>query len=372
MKENFTVLYKDTRLLDFAYDADNWMESSTLEAGAVHTDRFDAPGISGNLESWLASRVIPKNRAFVNQILAAAGAGDRTMDKIKVSLGLSLNDNYWVRPEWLHGGFGEYNLFENDFSEALALVAFTGHSEKISGLVSSPELSTDGQYPKCWRRIGGVNKLYKAGTEGYANAGAEPYCEFYASQIAEKMGVNSVRYGITKWKEKVCSVCGAFTDLDTSYVSFSAKYGRKSVKEILGIYDSLGFLDEFITMVIYDAIVFNCDRHLGNFGFLYNLETGMFMPFPVFDENLALAPGAFGCDLDSLESLTDYLKGQTSSFGTPHDTLVKQLITGNQKDRLRKLINFSFKRDARHNFPDNRIKLTEEFIQWRVNTFLSL
>ena len=325
------------------------------------------------------------------------------MDKIKVSLGLSLNDNYWVKPEWLHGGFSEYNLFENDFSEALALVAFTGHSEKISGLISSPELSTDGRYPKCWRRIDGVNKLYKAGTEGYANAGTEPYCEFYASQIAEKMGVNSVRYGITKWKEKVCSVCDAFTDLDTSYVSFSAKYGRKSVKEILEIYDSLGFLDEFITMVIYDAIVFNCDRHLGNFGFLYNLETGMFMPSPVFDENLALAPGAFGSDLyckrpqisvnssrkyrdgsceklksiavysiDNLEALAFYLKGQASSFGTPHDTLVKQLITGSQKVRIRKLINFTFKRDAHYNFPENRIRLTEEFIQWRVNTFLSL
>jgi len=54
VKENFTVLYKDTRLFDFAYDADKWMETSTLEAGAVYTDRFDAPGIISNLDpGWL-------------------------------------------------------------------------------------------------------------------------------------------------------------------------------------------------------------------------------------------------------------------------------------------------------------------------------
>ena len=371
MKEYFTVLYKDIKLFDFTYDADKWMDASTLETGRAYTDMFNAPDISNNLEHWLASRVIPKNRAFVNQILAAAGSGSRTMDKIKVSLGLSLSDNYWVKPDWAPGGFKEYNLFENDFSEALALVAFTGHSEKISGLVSSPELSTDGQYPKCWRRVGGVNKLYKAGTEGYANAGAEPYCEFYASQAAAKMGLDAVEYSLTRWKEKVCSVCDAFTDLNTSYVSFAAKYGAKSFKEIIDIYKSLGFMDEFTSMLIFDAVVFNCDRHLGNFGFVYNLETGMFRPSPVFDNNLALAPGAFGGDLDNLESLVNYLHGQVSSFGAPHETLAKQLITNKQKNQIRKLINFTFRRDELYNLPENRVRLMEEFIQRQVRLLLA-
>jgi len=246
----------------------------------------------------------------------------------------------------------------------------TGHSEKISGLVSSPELSTDGQYPKCWRRINGVNQLYKAGTEGYANAGAEPYCEFYASQVAEKIGLNAVKYSIAKWKDKICSVCNAFTSLDTSFISFSAKYGRKSIKEIIDIYQSLGFLNEFISMIIFDAVVFNCDRHLGNFGFIYNLETNLFEPSPVFDGNLALAPRAFGADLDNLESLENYLRGQTSSFGVSHEILVKELITSKHKNQLRKLINFSFHKDDRYNFPESRIQLMEEFIQKQVRTLL--
>ena len=56
---------------------------------------------------------------------------------------------------------------------------------------------------KCWRRVNGKIILYKSGTEGFANSGNEPYCEYYAYQVAETMGIDAVQYGLSKWKGRL-------------------------------------------------------------------------------------------------------------------------------------------------------------------------
>lgn len=48
------------------------------------------------LMSWLKSRVIPKNREFVQTILSKMGLSPNdTLGIIKICKGLSLNDCYW-------------------------------------------------------------------------------------------------------------------------------------------------------------------------------------------------------------------------------------------------------------------------------------
>lgn len=121
----------------------------------------------------------------------------RLINLLKVTLGLSLTDDYWVVTQGDDLLWRDYNLYRNDFSEALSLIAFTGGT-KISGFRNSPEFTTDGMLKKCWRRIEGKVYLYKGGTEGYANAGNEPYSEFYASQLAEALSLNHVKYGLEK------------------------------------------------------------------------------------------------------------------------------------------------------------------------------
>ena len=76
------------------------------------------------LLSWLETRVIPKNRRFVDQILAqAVVTDDSTFGILDVCLGLSVNNAYWVVPHSFEGTWADYNLFENDLDEVLALVA---------------------------------------------------------------------------------------------------------------------------------------------------------------------------------------------------------------------------------------------------------
>ena len=48
---------------------------------------------------------------------------------------------------------------------------------------TSPELATSGSFAKCWVREGGQISLMKRGSEGYANAGFEPYSEALAASL---------------------------------------------------------------------------------------------------------------------------------------------------------------------------------------------
>ena len=90
------------------------------------------------ISRWMRRRTIPRNRAYVNRLLAKCGLNaNRPMGILALCKGLSVDDSYWVVEEGFEGTFEKYNLFENRFSEVLALIAFTGYgSSNRSSLAS--------------------------------------------------------------------------------------------------------------------------------------------------------------------------------------------------------------------------------------------
>ena len=202
----YTLRHFDTLLMRFS--AENGAETSIRLLWLDESHRellpldFHRQADAERLESWLRHRTIPRNRAYVSVILSSQGLSpNRPMDVIRLSKGLSLNDCYWVTEDGFEGTFDQFNLFDNRFSRVLGEIAFTGYgSENGSRVSSSPEFTTNGMLPKCWRRQNGIIRLYKGGTEGASNTGNEPFAEYYASQIAETIGVNAISYSLTKWK----------------------------------------------------------------------------------------------------------------------------------------------------------------------------
>jgi len=60
------------------------------------------------LSRWIQKRTIPKNRAYVNALLARCGLSiNRPMSIIAVCKGLSLNDSYWVVDDSFTGTFDQ-------------------------------------------------------------------------------------------------------------------------------------------------------------------------------------------------------------------------------------------------------------------------
>ena len=326
------------------------------------------------LLSWLKGRVVPKNREFVHQILSRYGLDQNdTMGIIKLCKGLSLNDSYWVVEKDFDGKFADYNLYDNSFTRALALIAYTGYGTSTAkGFSSSPEFTTNGMLRKCWRRLNKKIYLYKGGTTGAANTGKEPFSEYYAAQIAKQMGLNHIAYGLAKWKDTLCSTCELFTDIDTSYVPIYKFVEKSTVTEIAAFLKDLGeeYYNDFVDMLIFDALIFNTDRHGGNFGLLVDNKTNKPIKFaPIFDNGLSLFNYAMD---DELEDAEKYSKTRGSAFGVSHIDIAKEFITNRQKSQLRKMINFRFEKHSRYNLPAKRLKIIEEFLQKRVQELLSL
>lgn len=323
---------------------------------------------------WLSNRVIPKNRAFVDEILKTFGLSvNDTKGIIDICLGLSLNDSYWVTPVEFEGKFADYNLFENPFSEALSLVAYTGVGSAEKAFSTSPEFTTNGMLRKAWRHIenDGIY-LYKGGTEGAANAGNEPYSEFYACQVAKAMGLNCVEYDLENWKGILASKCRLFTDIDTSFVPISRLIKDRTLKNALDYYGELGkeFYDELCSMLVFDAVIYNEDRHFGNFGVLRDNHTGKIIkPAPVFDNGLSLFNFAMA---DDLENLSEYAKTRTPPYGVSFDEVCKAVMGSKQKSQLRKLLNFTFTRHPSINLPEDRLAAIEAQISKRARELMSI
>lgn len=323
------------------------------------------------LAKWLKHRTIPSNRAYVQNFLAKLGLNEKdTKGIIDFCKGLSLNDSYWVVEEGYKGTFEENNLYDNRFSNVLSSIAFTGYgSYQKSSFRSSPEFTTNGMLPKCWRRKKGKILLFKGGTEGFANSGNEPYCEYYAYQIAQAMGLKAVPYGLAKWKGRLCSTCELFTSKDYSFLPIGNLAGN-GITGVIEYCKSLGdnYYDAFVDMIVFDAIVLNTDRHFGNFGFLVDSHLNKICDVaPLFDHGLSLLTYAMDDDLENVEA---YVKTRTPATYSDFMTLAKELIGHSQKEKLRRLINFKFKKHPRYNWPAKRLKVMESLLQARIKELL--
>lgn len=375
---NYELKHFDTTLIRFSATEDsNTPEIQILWQNDKKKNLFPLDlEISGvGIAKWLKHRTIPKNRAYVHNFLSKCGLNlNRPINIIKVSKGLSLNDCYWVVEEGFNGKFSDYNLYENRFSQVLALIAFTGYGSSIrTSLASCPEFTTNGMLPKCWRRERGQIKLFKGGTSGASNTGNEPYSEFYAYQIAKAMGINAIPYNLSKWKGELCSTCALFTNKDFSFLPVGRIVTTGNMNSVREYYNSLGpnFVKALDDMIVLDALIFNTDRHFGNFGFLIENKTNKIVaPAPLFDHGNSLFNYAGKDDLASDEALQRYADTLLPCVYDDFVAGAKKVLTPSHKEGLRHLLNFKFKKHSRYNLPANRLKLIEKQIQRRAKELL--
>lgn len=324
---------------------------------------------------WLERRVIPKNRTFVEEILKTLNLSQSdTKGIIDVCKGLSLNDSFWVVPKGFTGSFKQYNLYENRFSEILSLVAYTGIGQSHEAFTTSPELTTAGMLPKAWRLIDGDGiYLYKGGTSGAANTGNEPYSEYYASQIAKTMGLNSVHYDLENWKGILASKCKLFCDIDTAFVPIGRIVVSGGLKAVLEYYSEIGddFLETVHSMLVFDALIYNEDRHFGNFGILRDNHSGALIgPAPLFDHGLALFNYAMP---DDIKNIDEYAKTRLPAYrGVKFEDICMEVMGKTQAQQLRRMIGFTFKRHPSINWTEERLVAIEGHIQKRVRQLLGL
>lgn len=325
--------------------------------------------IRNNVRGWFESRTPPKHRAHMKELMEQMGATDFT-DILDFSKGLSLNDNFWVCPEGDNLDWNEINLFDNEFDETIARIAFTGGLYGIQFSTTSPEFATNGMLPKCWvRDSSGVINLIKAGTDGFSNTGWEPYCEVMATQILCRLKYKHVPYKLVNFHGKKASSCPLLT---SKKLSMAPSFLLLSFDNFQGMVSSCveeGFGKQLAEYLIFDFLTCNPDRHAGNISVLFNPDT--YEPLglsPIYDNGMSCL-----CYIGRDDTWKDYYRTLGPSL---YDTFEEGAMVGKyfrkNDHNVESLIGFKFDRRELGDMPESRVQMVEEFLQLRVQQFFDL
>ena len=113
-----------------------------------------------------------------------------------------------------------------------------------------------------------------------------------ASQLAAVLCPSYVAYDLDFYRDKLISKCRLFTSESAGLAKATGVFtGERTIPVMLDYFEKLGSDDAFRRMRILDALIFNPNRHYGNFGVLFNTDTMEPISMcPVFDNNRSLFP----------------------------------------------------------------------------------
>ena len=275
-----------------------------------------------SLMAWLEKRKTPKRRKHMEQLLEQYGCVGLE-GFLRVTHALSLNDTFWVKEESETLCWDKVSLYRNEFDALIAQAAFSGVISEEALSSTSPEFGTDGYYAKCWVRESDGIYLYKSGSDTYE---IEPLSEFLACQLAEQICPQAVHYDLGFYHQKLISKCRLFTDEAHGLAKISDFPDRpNSVSGLLKLYEEFGAEDVLRHMFVLDALILNTDRHLGNFGFLFDNQTmEVKAPAPMFDHNRSLL---FDLDEDQLAKPDWYISKCRPRIGVDFIKTAKGVLT---------------------------------------------
>lgn len=235
----------------------------------------------------------------------------------------------------------------------------------IDFLTTTPEFSTEGSFEKCWKREDDEIYLYKRGSSGARNAGLEPYSEYYAGQLGKLLCNDIVEYQLTSLHRRLASKCKLFTDEKNGFISLSNLFNhRMTPRKMLEYYSSIGSENEFRRMLIFDAVTFNTDRHMGNHGVIFDADSLEIKSMaPVFDNNQAFLPYA---ESEDFSQIGTYLESKLPRIGEDFVNIAKAVMTPDIRRDLINLQGFQFTYYDSEKFPRQRLAEIEKLINKQI------
>lgn len=331
-----------------------------------------------SLKQWLESKFIfpcaidsEKFFRHINTITLA--------DKIRTFHCISLNDTFWVRHINDNISWGDVSPFTHNYSKAISVYSLDGLLEQDhNNECYSPVIGTDGSFPHTWVKDKDNNitfiKASSKYTLGGMNSGREPYSEYYASQLCDRLRFNHVRYSIeyhTRQDKKVDTItkCKCFTTEQYGAVTASA-LRLSSYESIISFCKTLNkkSYDTILDMLLLDCLTLNTDRHLGNIEFIMDNESLSIQEIaPIYDNNYSLLPRF-------VESMDVFNRGEykvrdNRSFDELY-TLVK--THKDYTEQLENLRNMEFTKPEAVEISDKRLEFLNWFLQTQVEYLLKI
>ena len=248
------------------------------------------------LNEWWIDRSIPASRSGVRKALEMMNLPN-TKVLLTRCFGLSLSDQYWIKPQSRDISWESVNFFDHDFSEDIGDVLWGKPLDKDDFDYHSPDNTSDGCLKKRWKIIDGKRCLLKSGSAPFLQ---QPFNEVIASVVMDRLNIPHIPYMVVFDDDgEPYSICEDFVTRDTELVSAwrvmqtMKKDNSTSVYqhylnccEMLGVKDIVHAMDQ---MIVVDYIIANEDRHQNNFGLVRDANTLEWLsPAPVFDSGSSL------------------------------------------------------------------------------------
>lgn len=244
-------------------------------------------------EQWICHRIMPCSRDFVNPLLNVIGHD--TLQNSLCSFGLNLTDGYWFKSTSDTSTWEDVNFNRNPFPYDIGNFAFGIEMDHPD--LYSPDLTTNGIVQKAWRIKEGTRILVKGGRKPNYE---EPLNEVAATKIMEEIClVPFVKYSLLSINGHYYSACENFVPDNLILVPANDIYrtAEKSdfmtvdthIRERCDFFQIPGYKEFFDNLYYVNYIINNTDCHLGNYGFLYDIDTLRFVgPAPIYDPGTSM------------------------------------------------------------------------------------
>ncbi len=250
-----------------------------------------------SLTEWFKNRGIPEGRDRLDMLMSKLNISTPTtlLDK---AYGLSLSDQYWIKPYDEDIKYEDINFFDNDFNDLEFTEATFSNDVTLSSNITfmTPNNTTDGVLRKTWVIDQGKRYLLKAGLKDEV---LQPFNEVLATMICERLGFNHVAYTLDKVKGNIVSKCECFINTDTELIparqilkGLSDPDKINAYQKYIKILSDNGIenaKEKIDNMFILDYLMLNNDRHLNNFGIIRDVNTLKWIDVaPIFDTGNSL------------------------------------------------------------------------------------
>ena len=261
----------------------------------IYKNNKDLTKLNHALNEWFKGRGIPSWRDRLDILLHRLNI-DSEIELLDKCYGLSLTDQYFIKPYNSKIMYEDINFFEHDFpySEFLEATFSNTNITFAKKSLMTPNNTTDGMLKKAWIIEDGVRYLIKG---GYKNDIIEPFNEVLSSMISKRLGFNTVNYELDIYKDSVVSKCPCFINKDTELIKASNIIDNKGnyideYEEYIKILENNGIKDareKIENMYILDFLIMNEDRHLNNFGVIRDSNTLKWLDVaPIYDNGESL------------------------------------------------------------------------------------
>lgn len=253
---------------------------------------------SAALKKWWQHRAVPIGQGKIQRILEQLGI-TTPQEYLVRNLGLSLTDHYWIKPLDMELGWGDINLFTNDFRDPVGDMQLGQDVNEILELPAnafSPSSSVQGELKKKWIVTDGKRCLIKG---NHGSNSQESLNEIVATLLHKKQSKQPfVSYSTMRFDnaQPICCICESFTSDELELIpaidivdSRKKNHAVSYYEHFIAVCVAHGMAEEMLRsfleyQILTDFILTNTDRYLNNFGVLRNAKTLEFVSMaPIFD-----------------------------------------------------------------------------------------